>query len=103
MAHGDFALTLRSSMLLPIVMRTPFLGLIPLLMHCEVQKLFTTLDLASGDWQVGVREEDREKIAFSTPQGHFEFNSMPFGLTATFQRLMECILAGILGDECLMT
>ena len=56
--------------------------------------LFTTLDLASDYWQVEVAEPYKEKIAFSTPQGHFEFNVMPFGLTNTLaKRLMECVLA----------
>ena len=37
--------------------------------------------------------------------GHFEFNVMPFGLTnapATFQRLMECVLAGLTYEQCLI-
>jgi len=61
-------------------------------------RYFTTLDLATVYWQVAVEESDKEKTAFSTMNGHFEFNVLPFGMTnapATFQRLMECVLAGL--------
>ena len=66
---------------------------------------FTTLVLASGCWQVALEESDKEKMAFSTPTGHFEFNVMPFSLTnapATFQRLMECVLAGLTYEQCII-
>ena len=33
--------------------------------------LFTTLDLASGYWQVEIEEDDKEKTAFSTENGAF--------------------------------
>ena len=68
-------------------------------------KYFSTLDLASGYWQVEVEEADREKTAFSTRDGHYEFNVMPFGLTnapATFQRLMQCVLSGLTYEQCLI-
>lgn len=66
-------------------------------------KWFTTIDLASGYHQIPVAEEDREKTAFSTPEGHYEYNRMPFGLSgapATFQRAMDQILTGLKGAEC---
>ena len=43
-------------------------------------QLFSTLDLASGDWQVEVSDEDRQKTAFCTTEGLYEFKVMPFGL-----------------------
>lgn len=67
-------------------------------------KYFTTLDLAAGYWQVLVDPPSREKTAFVTDSGLFEFSVMPFGLKnapATFQRLMGTVLAGLIRDICL--
>ena len=63
-------------------------------------KYFTTMDLASGFWQVEMHPRDREKTAFITNEGLFHFNIMLFGLTnvpATFQRLMNKIFKEYIG------
>ncbi|GBN91988.1 Retrovirus-related Pol polyprotein from transposon 412 [Araneus ventricosus] len=39
---------------------------------------FTTLDLKSGYWQVEVRPEDREKTAFTTGQGLWQFKEVTY-------------------------
>lgn len=43
-------------------------------------KFFTALDLAYGYWQVPVDPKAREKTAFVTYSGLYEFKKMPFGL-----------------------
>ena len=61
-------------------------------------KYFSTLDLATGYWQIQVDAESQEKTVFVTHQGLDEFRVMPFGLTnalAVFQRLMSQVLNGL--------
>jgi hypothetical protein len=41
---------------------------------------FSSLDLASGFWQVELDPKDREKLTFITRFGTYEFTVMPFGL-----------------------
>ena len=66
-------------------------------------KYFTSLDLASGYWQVELDQDARAKSAFTTHHGLFEFVRMPFGLCnapATFQRLMQAVLSGLEWRSC---
>jgi hypothetical protein len=68
-------------------------------------KWFSTLDLRRGYWQVDVHPDDREKTAFSTGQGLWQFTVLPYGLCnapATFKRLMETVLRGLTYDSCLV-
>lgn len=59
---------------------------------------FSTLDLASGYWQVELDEEARQKSAFLANGGLYTWRAMPFGLCnapATFERLMDRVVAGL--------
>ncbi|XP_076285579.1 uncharacterized protein LOC143211634 [Lasioglossum baleicum] len=65
-------------------------------------KYFSIFDLASGFHQIEMDPKDRQKTAFTTPNGHYEFSRMPFGLKnapPTFQRLMDQVLTGLQGTD----
>lgn len=51
-----------------------------LLDQLDQAQFFTTLDLAAVYWQIKVDDASREKTAFNTHRGLFEFQVMPFGL-----------------------
>jgi transposase InsO family protein len=68
-------------------------------------RFFSTLDLISGYWQVGLTEQARLKTAFTTRGGLYLWNVLPFGLSnapSTFERLMETVLHGLQWESCLV-
>ncbi|UYV63096.1 hypothetical protein LAZ67_2003113 [Cordylochernes scorpioides] len=67
-------------------------------------RYYSSMDLRTGYWQIEVDEHDREKTAFITPDGLYEFRVMPFGLCnapATFERMMDTVLKGLKWNICL--
>lgn len=56
---------------------------------------FTKIDLSKGYWQVPVREADRHKLAFTTPDATYQWLVMPFGVQnapSVFSRMMRKLL-----------
>jgi hypothetical protein len=58
-------------------------------------KIFSSIELKSGFWQVKITKRSIAKTAFATRNDSYEFLVMPFGLCnapATFQHMMNSIL-----------
>jgi hypothetical protein len=65
-------------------------------------RYLTKIDLSRGYWQIPMREEDKAKTAFTTPQGQFQWRVMPFGLKtagAVFSRVMRKLLLPLQRNE----
>ena len=62
-------------------------------------RYYSSLDLASGYWQVEVAKKDIQKTAFNTRKGTFAYLRMPMGLKgapSAFQRFMSEIFSDLL-------
>ena len=62
-------------------------------------KVFSSIDLKSGYWQMPVRSKDVQKTAFKTRWGLYEYLVMPFGVTnapAQFMNMMNDLLGDYL-------
>ena len=63
-------------------------------------KIFSTIDLRSGYYHIGLTQESRAKSAFVVPMGKWQFKRTPFGLSqapAYFQLLIDQVLMGCSG------
>ena len=68
-------------------------------------KIFSTLGLESGYWQCDLEPSSKHLSAFTTYEGLYQFERMPFGLKnapATFSRLMASVLRGVIWKICLV-
>ncbi|OWZ11763.1 hypothetical protein PHMEG_00015167 [Phytophthora megakarya] len=67
--------------------------------------LFSTMDIASGYWNVPMDPVSIEKTAFTSKFGLYEWLVMPFGLcnaVPAFERLIENVLVDLKWRTCLV-
>jgi hypothetical protein len=67
-------------------------------------KYFSALDLAQGYYQMEIHPRDKEKTAFKTVSGLYQFNTLTMGLTnapSVFQTMMNQTF-GILINNCVL-
>ena len=64
-------------------------------------RYFTSLDLASGYWQIPLDIADKHKTTFRTQHGLFQFKRISFGLFdagSTFQRMANTIFQDLINE-----
>ena len=80
--------------------RSPLPRIDDLLAQMHGATVFSSLDLAQGYHQIRIAEEDVPKTGFTTPDGHYNFKVMCFGLSnapGTFQKVMNRLFNKSLG------
>ena len=85
--------------------RFPLPNIELLLAQLGKSRFFTTLDLRQGYHQIKLSEESKEKTAFSTEGGHWQYNVLPFGLSiapAIFQRIVNMVLGTMVGKGAMV-
>ncbi|GFX93452.1 retrovirus-related Pol polyprotein from transposon 297 [Trichonephila clavipes] len=68
-------------------------------------KIFTTLDLKNGFFNVAVNERSRKFTSFVTHNGQYQFRRMPFGLStcpSTFMRYINAIFRHLISKSIVL-
>jgi len=71
--------------------------------NLRCSRCFATIDLLSGYWQLRMTDRAKERSAFCTRRGLFQFTRMPFGLSGapgSFCRLMSIVLRDLSWVVC---
>jgi hypothetical protein len=85
--------------------RYPMPNITDLFDQLQGARVFSSLDLQQGYYQIRITPEDVEKTALLTPLGQFHFKVLCFGLTnvpATFQSVMNGVFGRYLGKFVLV-
>ena len=77
----------------------PLTVIVDILSLLSRRKIYSTLDLFSGYWNVKLDPKTKQKATFTCHMGTYTFGCLPFGLVnagALFQELMNTFLEGLL-------